>query len=283
MGKRGWGVVLVLALLGGAGAAHAGTTREEVRKQVEASMLVQGTVDIDAQGHVTTYRIEQADALAKVVLDVVDRQVRGWRFEPVIVGGQAVPARAPMQLRLVSKPEGDGFLLRIAGASFGETYGEGETAKPRGKLSSPRYPRSAQSAGVGGTVYLVLRVGREGAVEDAVAEQVNLRAIGSEREMALLREILTKAAIKASEDWKFDFPTRGEDRDAPFLSVRVPVDFVLSRKAEKMGEWYAYVPGPRQVVPWRTWDASYQAPDALAAGAVYPDRPDGLRLRPSGG
>lgn len=281
MGKHGWVVMLALALSAGHGVANADDSRAEARKQVEASMLVQGTVDIDPQGLVTTYRIEQANVLPQAMLDVVDRRIRDWRFEPVRVEGKAVPARAPMQMRLVTRQDGENFRLLITGVSFGDTYEEGEVPKARGRLRPPPYPTDAVFAGVGGTVYLVLRIGRDGSVEDGVAEQVNLHAVGFERQMTTFREMLAKAALKAARGWKFDFPTRGEDVDAPFVSVRVPVDFTApGREREKVGQWHAYVPGPRQSVPWRNWDASFQAPDAVASGDVYPDRPGALKLLP---
>ena len=128
-------------------------------------------------------------------------------------------------------------------------------------------------------MYLVLRVGRDGTVQEVVAEQVNLRVLASEREMAVFRDLLARPAMMTARKWQFDFPTRGEDADKPFMSVRVPVDFVMpDRSSEKAGEWNAYVPGPRQPVPWRDWNADFQAPDALASGGVYPDRPTGPRL-----
>ncbi len=278
-GKSGMALLacalLTATLLAGTASAFAGG-REEVRKQVEASMLVTGTIDIDAKGAVLSYRVEQAEALPKAMLDVVDRRIREWRFEPVLVNGKAMPARSPMQLRLVTKQDGANYLLRISGATFGKV--EGEESLARGKLRPPRYPESAVFAGIGGSVYLVLRVGRDGAVEDAVAEQVNLRVVGTEREMSGYRELLARAAIGTARKWMFNFPTQGEDADAPFISVRVPVDFIATGRNDKAGEWYAYVPGPRQPVPWRNWDADVQSPDAIASGGVYRDRPSGPRL-----
>lgn len=250
--------------------------RAEVRKQVEASMLVTGTIDIDQTGSVTAYQIQQAEALSKGLLDFVDRSVRGWRFEPVLVDGQAKPARAPMQLRLVLKQDGENYQARISGATFGRLQ-EGSLA--RGKLRPPRYPEEAVYKGAGGTVYLVLRVGRDGSVRDVVAEQVNLRVLDNARAMESYREMLSRAAVTTARTWMFNFPTHGEDADAQFISLRVPVDFIApDMPQEKVGEWYAYVPGPRQPVPWRNWDAALHAPDAIAAGGVYPDRPDGPRL-----
>ncbi|MDI9238328.1 protein tonB [Lysobacter sp. LF1] len=271
------GVLLVLMLC--APVIIAGSSREEVRKQVEASMLVKGTIDIDPQGQVVEYHLEQAASLTPALLGIVDRRIRAWQFEPVLLDGRAVRARSPMQLRLVTKKDGENYLFRIAGATFGSVDKEGESPTYDGKLRPPRYPEGAVFNRVGGTVYLVLRIGRDGSVEAAVAEQVNLRSIGTEREMKLFREMLADSAIYTSRRWKFNFPTRGEDADAPFVSVRVPVDFIAPNMTDtKPGEWQAYVPGPRQDVPWRDWDAAMESPDAIASGGVYPDRPSGPRL-----
>lgn len=275
---RKWSAVLVLMLW--TSIAMAGVTTADVRKQVEASMLLKGTIDIDAQGQVVEYHLEQTEALTPAVLGIIDRRVRAWRFEPVLVDGKAVRARSPMQLRLVTKKDGENYLFRIAGATFGTTDEEGEVPTSKGPLTPPKYPSVAAYSNVGGTVYLVLRVGRDGSVEEAVAEQVNLRSVGSEREMNEFREMLAEAAIQGARRWNFNYPTRGEDADAPFVSVRVPVDFVITGRLqpEKPGQWQAYVPGPRQGIPWRDWDAAMESPDTFAAGGVYPDRPKGLKL-----
>lgn len=211
------------------------------------------------------------------MLDVVDKLVREWRFDPILVDGKAVHARSPMQLRLVTKQDGENYLLRIGGVTFFGDKGEGSLS--RGKLKPPRYPAEAVYKGVGGTVYLVLRVGRDGSVEDVVAEQVNLHVVGTERQMTSFRDLLAQTAIKTARTWMFNFPTDGEDADSPFMSVRVPVDFIApDTRPEEAGKWQAYVPGPRQGVPWRNWDASLQSPDALATGGVYRDKPSGPRL-----
>jgi hypothetical protein len=276
MGRALLACMLMAVVLPHSAADAFAAGRAEVAKQVEASMLVTGTIDIDAAGSVTSYHVEQAEVLSKAVLDFVDQSVRKWRFEPVLVDGKAKPARARMQLRLVLKQDGENYQARISGATFGRLQ-EGSLA--RGKLRPPPYPKEAVFKRVGGTVYLVLQVGRDGTVQDVVAEQVNLRVIDNGRAMAVYREMLSRAAMNTARKWLFDFPTQGEDADAQFISLRVPVDFIApDMPQEKVGEWYAYVPGPRQPVPWRNWDAALHAPDAIAAGGVYQDRPNGLRL-----
>ena len=260
-----------LALLFGMDAALAASSKDGVRKQIEASMLVQGTIDIDEAGKVIDYQIKQADAVPKAMLEIVDKRVRAWQFEPVQVDGKAVRARSPMQMRLVTRKEGDRFLFRIGGATFGTTYEKEESVSARGRLPPPRYPEVAVDAGVGGTVYLVLRIGRDGKVEEAVAEQVNLRTLGSQAEMERFRVVLAESAIGAAKRWRFDYPTRGGDADAPFVSVRLPVDYVIgAQKLEKAGQWQAYVPGPRQRASWLPPEPDSASADALAAWGIYP-------------
>ena len=268
MDVRSWAVALaaVLWLGAGQGTAHAAGSRAEVRKSVEASMLLQGTIDIDREGKVVDYDLKQAQALPDAMRAILDRRVRSWRFEPVLVEGKPVNARSPMRVRLVTQRAGENFLLRIGGASFTT-----EESLSDGKLIPPTYPDFAVRAGVGGTVYLLLRVGREGKVVDAIAEQVNLSAVGTEPEMKRFRHELSRSAISATRRWRFKFPASGEDADEPFMSVRVPVDYVYpGQKQEKPGEWHAYVPGPRERAPWLSPEPDDVSADAIAAWGIYP-------------
>src|SRR5690606_37388169 len=105
--------------------------------------------------------------------------------------------------------------------------------------------------GVHGVVYVVVRVDRSGRVQDAVAELVNLRILGSEREMEQARELLAKSALVAARKWTFKPPTRGEWADQERWSARVPVDYRFADDGKpRYGQWESYVPGPRNPIPW---------------------------------
>lgn len=259
------GMLLGLLLSGAAFAEGPGA----VRKQVESSLLVKGTIDIDADGRVLGHALERAGALPEGVARLIDNAVTQWRFEPVELREGTTRARAPMSLRIVAKRlDEDSFTVRIHGAQFG-SYVPGEAPSSR-QMAPPRYPRAAIYAGVGGTVYTVLRIGRDGRVEDAIAEQVNLRVIAGEAEMGRWRKVLAQAALQTARRWAFNPPTKGESVDAPHWSVRVPVDFIApGQKKPEEHEWHAYVPGPRETIPWDP-EASAMGADALAAGGVYP-------------
>ena len=169
--------------------------------------------------------------------------------------------------------------MHIGGASFGEASGaKGETVTAADMLKPPKYPTGAWVAGVEGTVYLVLKVGRDGKVAEAIDEQVNLYVLGNEQQMHGARKSLAKAAMAAGRNWRFNPPTAGPLVGEEFWSVRVPVDFALcdsrsecGKKVETAyGAWKAYIPGPKNNVPWISDEQNRQNPDAVAAGEIRP-------------
>lgn len=261
------------ALLLGFAAAAMAAGPGAVRKQAESSMLVTGTVDIEADGSVSGHAIDKQQVLPEAVVTLLGQAVPAWRFEPVLVNGRPSPVRASMSVRMVArKLEGGDYVLSVRGASFGtQTQEAGETITAR-EQKPPSYPMQAVNAGVQGTAYLLLKIGRAGAVEDVVAEQVNLRIIGNERQMQQARKLLADSAMRASRTWTFNPPTIGEWVDEPFWSVRVPVDYHFTDTSEPgYGQWQAYVPGPKAAVPWITPTIeSVGSPDALVSGGVYP-------------
>ncbi|HEY5804527.1 MAG TPA: energy transducer TonB [Lysobacter sp.] len=270
--------VLLLVLLLGAAQARA---PEEVRKQIEVSMLVTGSVDIERDGSVGGHSLDKVEALPKVVVDLIGAAVTGWQFEPVSADGHAVAARSRFSLRVVGNQAGNGdYTLRIAAIHFGKAGEDASIPRKHGPLAPPRYPEQAARSGVGGTVYLVLRIGRDGSVEDVIAKQVNLRATGTAPQMTRFRKQLADISITTARRWRFDPPVQGDDVNASPWSVQVPVDFYApDRSPPSYGQWEAYVPGPRAAVPWRTSTQEARDPaDAIAAGGVYSDAGDGPRL-----
>jgi len=117
----------------------------------------------------------------------------------------------------------------------------------------------------------VVRVGRSGRAEDVAVEQVNLRMVGPEREMARMREVLSRPAAAAARRWQFRLPTTGESADDESWTIRVPVDYRFYGSGPRYGTWEAYVPGPRQPIPWHleSLEDFGIAPDTLVAGQVY--------------
>lgn len=249
-----------LVLAGGPGA---------VRKQVESSMLVTGTVDVEPDGRVSAHALDQPDKLPPGVVELIGQAVPHWAFEPVVVDGHVIRARAKMTLRIVAKKlEDQGYSIAIRGATFGAA--ESEQGVSGKTMTPPTYPYAALSLGITGTVYVVLRIARDGHVQEAVAEQVNLRIVAGDREMALWRNLFTRSALSAAKRWSFVAPTTGRSVDDEFWSVRVPIDYRFDgQQAPKYGQWETYVPGPRTAAPWvHHDDVAAGGADALVAGTV---------------
>lgn len=269
---RAAGLAFVLVAFVLHGSAVAGG-RDEIRKQAEMSMLLTGSIEIDRDGSVAKYELDNAGDLPPVAARIMDQASATWRFEPVIIDGKPVRARTAMSVRLAAKPRenSEGFDVRISAANFGKP-GEGEWVTSKGRLLRPKYPPQAAAGGVRGTVYVVVRIGRDGKVEDAVAEQVNLGAVDrTEAAMQRWRDTLAGASLQAARRWTFVPPTRGEEADAPFWLARVPVSYLLpGDKVPVPGKWETYIPGPRQSAPWLGGiDASLGA-DAVAGDGIFP-------------
>ena len=269
--KKTWIVAILIALLPVLADA---ASRSDIRKQIEYSMLVQGVIETDVAGNVSAVTVDKPEKFPEGLVAYVQQQVSGWKFEPVLVDGKPMHARSQMSLLVVAKrPDKDTISIRIRNANFdgdGKGLQEGEVLSTL-QMTPPLYPESVAAAGVSGTVYVVVKVGQDGTVQDAVVEQVNLRAMGKEKVMAAWRGALSDSALKAARGWKFKPPTRGGQASASYWSVRVPTDFKMFGidRPDRYGKWQVYLPGPRQNIPWWSNEAASVSPDSFADGGVY--------------
>ena len=257
-----------------------------VRKTIESSMLVTGWAMIDPDGSVSRLEVDEREKLPGGVAGLIDKAATRWKFEPVLVDGVARKARARMSLRIVArKLKADSYEVSIRSGYFGEEAMTPEERVARGDsirplaMKPPSYPRSALEMGARGTVYLVLKVGRDGAVQDVFAEQVNLRIVGDERLMNRLRDVFAKSAMASAKSWRFQWPEGGDYAAVESSSVRVPVDYEFHGETQpQYGQWHTYVPGPVNSAPWdmEQLDAS-QSPDSMIAGVLY-EAGKGMRL-----
>ncbi|MBB3226510.1 hypothetical protein FHW69_001100 [Luteibacter sp. Sphag1AF] len=266
----GMGAFLVagLAIAGGPAA---------VRKQIEASMVVTGSVDVSPEGAVTKYVVDQPEKIPADVVSLIQRSAAQWRFKPVLLDGKPVNAHATMSLRVVASPNGDGtYVARVKGANFGE--GTPSDSVTYVDHKPPTYPELAVRARVPAAVYLLLRVGRDGHVMNVDAEQINLEAVAAEPDMRALRRMFATASVAAARKWTFALPTTGSHISDDSWVVRVPILFRLNQdgvaKQAGYGQWEAYVPGPKEHIAWldavpKAKDESAGAADALPEGGLY--------------
>lgn len=277
MTRRAWMAVAVqlasvstgLLLFALGSVAHASGPRAALNA-MEASMLVTGTIDVDRDGRVERFAIDQRDKLPVPVDRLLADTLPTWRFEPTLVAGEPAAVSTSMRVRVAANrvpDQPDSYVVRITGASFG---GSGNDGLEAGKGNQPpTYPSNAARHRVQGTVYLLVRVGRTGNVEDVFAEQVNLQLIAADRVMRGMRAAFERAAIHAAREWTFVTPSEGVAAEEPYWVARVPVAFVFpSLPQPGYGEWATYVPGPRQSPAWGGHDAAV-GPDSFAANQVY--------------
>ncbi|WP_266172147.1 energy transducer TonB [Dyella subtropica] len=269
-----WVALLCLAFCGLALADGPGA----VRKRAEASMLVTGWVVVAPDGHVQSHELNKQEQLPPEVVDLIRRSTVNWRFEPVMLDGKPVAAKAKMSLRVVAKREdgGDNFAARVAGATFGEPGAADPVTYKNG--GAPKYPEQAMRGRVSGTVYLLVRVDRSGKVADVAAEQVNLEVVDSDKRMQAWRGVLADASIKAARKWTYNVPTSGPHANDDSWIIRVPIAYHMleagQSDADNYGRWQTYIPGPKEPVPWlskypQANDDKGNATDALADNGLH--------------
>lgn len=262
---RRWLSGLLCLVLSGAALA-AGPAA--VRKRVQASMLVTGTIEVAPDGGVAQYTLDHPDELPPAVKDLLAKAIPDWRFQPIAVAGKPAIAKGAMSLRIVAKPLANGnYNIAVAATHFGGP--NGNHAINYVQRRPPVYPPEAIRERVTGTVYLALRVDAAGKVADAAAEQVDLGKIGSDFQMKLWRDRLAWVSVAAAKRWTFSPST---DAASPYRVVRVPVTFNLRVNGYSTragyGQWKAYVPGPVQLIPWLDNKLISGGVDALPDGDV---------------
>ncbi len=239
MNLRNWLLASLLAVLGASTAAA-----EKPSPVLEMNAV--GEVRIEPDGHVGDYRLDSK--LVPAIAKVIDRAVRGWVFEPILVDGKAVAARTTLNMGLKAEPvEGKGdYLLRITHVIFG-------APKRLAGVKPPRYPRELVRAHTGGKVTLALRVDESGDVIEALPYQSGLdRDDFTAGDAQRYRRLLEEAALGAATHWHFN---PGEEVDGKPIgaSVLMPLEFsvcAMPCAPQSNDRWRRFFLGPVQPVPW---------------------------------
>ncbi len=239
--KVAWMFCLSLVL----GAAVAAPANEDA----EILLSVSGKIHIDREGSVVDYSLDTR--VSDAVRQAIDSQVRGWRFEPIVVDGAAVPATTSMGFTIRAEPTPDGrFELHFGKTSFGAP--ESIAASQRGK-GAIQYPMALLEARAGGRVMLAVRIDSDGKVIDAHPYQTSLNVRGSERQVQRLREALEHAALRAVVHWRYRM-VESVDGESVAMSAIIPIDFAINTPAaprSKQIGWRKLVPGPINRAPWQ--------------------------------
>ncbi|HET9048910.1 MAG TPA: hypothetical protein VFN29_08130 [Chiayiivirga sp.] len=212
--------------------------------------VVQGTLSIDAQGAVLQYALETKD-LPEPVTDLIARTIAGWRFEPVLADGKAVPAKTRMLMQIQAQPiDGEKYQLSLADVVFG-------VRQHRGRTAPPKYPLDALRDRLGADLLIAARIDANGDVLEMHPWRTSLsRSYLSESAAEKWRKRFEAAAMDAIETWKFEplSPDDGLTADSTFM---IPMSFKTSfgdrASMEKRGTAsfeFSGVPGPIHPIPW---------------------------------
>lgn len=253
------------------------------QRSVEATMVLTGTIEIEPDGRVSGHRLDDADQIPAAAQEVVRNHLAHWRFEPVLVDGQARAVSSQMTLRLVARPQGEDYVVTIDSARFGGGSASGADTD-RLRLGERRgrtvYPQGALDMGITATVYVVLEVGRDGNVINAAAQQVNLDSVVDRRRVEQVRQAFASASEAAVRRWSFHVPTTGASAGRSSWTGMVPVRYCIVnvRACDVPGRWQTYVPGPRNRPAWLDDEGARRLSSTAVAGTGLVTGDDTIRL-----
>jgi hypothetical protein len=245
-----------------------GAKEPAAQQQIEASLDVSGTLAVDDKGIVTSHTIDHPEKLSPGVVGLIGKTIPTLHFKPVLRDGQPHAVEANMYLVLVANHvDAQNVSIRIRSARFTESEPPATDWVTVDKRVEMRFPSEAVWEWFGGTVYVAVRIDRNGRVIDARAQQVNLRKVGSDKTMRRWREVLSKPALATIRKYTFKIPTTGPHTDDSEFSGMLPVIFNLDGQAPpKYGQWNSYVPGPRESIAWLDDKEDASASEAIPAG-----------------
>lgn len=241
----------------------------------EASMVITGSVEIAPDGSVTGYQLDKASKLPSGVKSELVRTVPTWKFEPVLVNGKAVSAKSPMSVRLTAKPMDKGhYAINIGAAWFGQYDGSDHATISIRQRQPPPYPTALRRRHVEGVVYVAMRINRQGEVDKAAVQQIDLRTRGNQVQLRRWRKAFADASLRAAKKWTFNIPTTGKHAEDGHWLVSVPINYRLVGRLHSQragyGRWVAYIPGPKQLIPWLDDDQRQLSSNAAAMSGGGP-------------
>ena len=229
-------------------------------------MLVTGSLSVDDTGSVTAHAFDHPEKLPPGVVSLLDGMLPTFKFKPVLHDGRPSAVQVKMGVLLAANQVDPAHVaIHVRSARFIESDPPPEEQITIDHRAPLGYPADADDNGITGTVYVALRIGRDGRVVDAQAQQVNLRYIGSDGMARYWRNDLAKPTLAAVRKYTFHIPTRGAHAGDAYFTGILPVVFEIAGEAQpQYGEWNTYVPGPRQEFAWLQSDQ----PDADESQAV---------------
>lgn len=249
------------------------------RVKTESGMLVTGSIEISAAGHVLRHTLDQPERLPEAVRKFADSLIPTLRFDPVETPDQK-PTRSQMRLYFVAADNGNGgYAIRLRDAWFdSEAPTDTVRSTPGQRLRLNEREISKLPMPMTATVYLALEIGRDSRISRMDVSHVDLGVSGTELHMKLWRRILGDLATDFIQQARFDVPTTGIDAQRDSWTGLYAIPFSIQDEDESTqdnnnyGRWQTFVPGPRKDIPWLDPQAT-GAGNALLADGFSSGRP----------
>lgn len=256
--------------------------------KTESGMLVTGSIEISAAGQVLRHTLDQPERLPEPVRRFAESLIPTLRFDPVETPGQT-PTRSQMHLYFVAADNGNGgYAIRLRDAWFDSEKTTDTVMALPGSAGRMQPPRGPLPLPMTATVYLALKIDRNGTVADIDVRHIDFGVSGPERSMKQWRRTVGDLVTDFVKKAKFAIPTTGPDADREYWTglyaypISVTGDDDPPKKESDYGRWQTFVPGPRKEIPWLDPQAA-GAGKALLADGFSSSRPHRQLTTPPGG
>ncbi|MGY3266195.1 hypothetical protein [Lysobacter sp. HA35] len=263
-------LTLLLCAALAASSAHAAVTPLPAMEEPILVTRVDCRIVIDKQGNVAEY-VPKTELPAPVAARVADL-VKALRFEPVEVDGRVVNAETTMRVAVSAKMLDDGGMrLAIDNLTFPpeKPTSPGAPSTAYSKRISIHFPEEALRLGLDADVLVALRLGADGHVLDAAAQQSALvHQRGNPREVAKALAIFERAALASLRGWQAN-PASLQDKDrvGDGYVTYMPVQFRTASQGQKpsfdgVGQWTLETRTVKRVPAWVPVTATAPQPGA---------------------
>jgi hypothetical protein len=254
-------------------------------------LRVDGQLIIDASGVPTSYQIKTA--LPQNLRDSLQRHVRSWHFEPVLVGGKPVVAQTQMRVTLAAQGAGNDYRVEVDNVTFPQTSGrtpdasndpDNPVAISMSRKNTITYPSAALENDINADALVVLRLTPEGRVAQAFVTQVALLNIkGRTEDLQTAAGIFERQVLADVKDWRFRvdveqaklaaLQSAEPDAIASAFTVQVPIGFRMDGSTlDNRAGWLSEARTPLRRAPWLRAESAGPSIGAsdLASGELAP-------------
>ena len=228
------------------------------------TLRVDGDIEIDATGHVTSHKLHSE--LPADMQALIDKAIARWKFLPPTADGKPLErARSKMRIALVAteveQDGGTGLIVKIENVTFPPPPADpaGKPAPAQPTIDAGRLPKLQVAAEA--LITFNVQYDAKGQVLNVAPSQCTVLALGRGTNATSACETLERDSVRAMRSWRVD--NVKPDMAQPETGT-VAIAFMWNRSAYKRrdsatGQWRRELRSPYRVAPW-------EKPDALRVG-----------------